>query len=109
MRKSVRKRHGEDVKFVIYVLWLIGHSERTVAKVVNLRTKQVAGIIHRSEYAGRAFMTDAIRTEKLKELADIRMEDGAPLDGGLLDRVEFTIIPTGSDRAAAGPLRRLLG
>ncbi|UDF29345.1 UNVERIFIED_ORG: hypothetical protein LHK14_17805 [Roseateles sp. XES5] len=108
MKKSVRKRHGEHVKYTVCVLWLIGYTERTIAKVVSLRTKQVAGIVGRSEYAGRATMTDAIRTEKLKELVSIRMEDGVPLDAGLLDRVEFKIIPLGTARAAS-PLRRLMG
>lgn len=105
MRKKVRTRHGDRVKYAACVLWLIGHSERAIAAVLGLRTKQVAGIIGRSEYAGRAFMPEEIRTEKLKELQDIRFEDGKALDGGLLDNVEFAILP-GSSRLRPGPLRR---
>ncbi|MDB5552108.1 MAG: hypothetical protein JWL86_2092, partial [Rhizobium sp.] len=42
MRKPTRKRHNDSAKYVIYILWLIGHSERTIAKVVNARPKQVS-------------------------------------------------------------------
>lgn len=108
MRKSVRKRHSDSVKYVVCVLWLIGHSERTIAGVLSLRRKQVAGIITRSDYAGRSTMTDHERAEKLKELRDIRFDEDYPLDGGLLDRVPLTIIPLGST-IAPGPLRRRLG
>lgn len=96
------------MKYIVYVLWLIGHSERTIAQVLCLRSKQVAGIVGRSEYAGRSFMSDAERAEKLKELEEVRFEDGKPLDGGTLDRVEFRILPVG-ERALKGPLRRRLG
>ena len=107
MRKTVRSRHNDPVKFVAYVLWLIGHTESTIAKVLCLRRKQIAGIIGRSEYKGRAFMTDAERAEKLKELEEVRFEDGVALDGGMLDRVPFVILPIGT-RALVGPLRRKL-
>lgn len=105
MRKLVRRQHGDRVKYVAYVLWLIGYSERTIALSLSLRTKQVAGIIGRSDYAGRKFMSDDERTEKLKELESIRLEDGDPLDDGMLDRVPFQIIPLGS-ASKPGPLRR---
>lgn len=106
MKKSIRKKpHSDPVKYVAYVLWLIGHSERAIGVVLNLRRKQVAGIIARSEYAGRSFMRDGDRKEKLKELEDIRFEEGVSLDGGLLDNVQFQIIPL-SGAALKGPLRR---
>lgn len=50
-------------------------------------------------------MADGERREKLKELEDIRFEDGVPLDGGLLDNVQFRIMPV-SGAALKGPLRR---
>jgi hypothetical protein len=105
LRKLTRKQHGDRVKYVAYVLWLIGYPERTIALALSLRTKQVSGIIGRGGYGGRAFMTDQERAEKLKELEDIRMEDGEPLDDGMLDRVTFKIIPLGS-AGKPGPLRR---
>ena len=105
MKKTVRRRHADPVKFVIYVLWIIGHSERTIAKVVNVRPKQVAGVVGRSEYSGRSFMSDDQRREKLKELESVRMEDGIPLDAGMLDRIKFEIMPMGAAKAA-GPVRR---
>ncbi len=105
MRKTVRRQHGDPVKYVTYVLWLMGYSEGTIAKTLSLRRKQVAGIITRSEYAGRSAMTDHDRSEKLKELQEVRYEDGVPLDGGMLDRIGFEIMPA-AKTALPGPLRR---
>jgi len=108
LRKAVRTRHDDRTKYVVYVLWLIGHSERTIAQVLSLRRKQVAGMIARSEYTGRSFMTEAERAEKLKELEDIRFDDGVSLDGGLLDRVQFRIQPL-CPTVLKGPMRRRMG
>jgi hypothetical protein len=108
LRKSVRQQHGDPVRYVACVLWLIGYSERAIATVLSLRTKQVAGLISRSEYAGRSFMSDEQRTEMLKELESIRMEGGVPIDGGLLDRVPFSILHLGA-ASRPGPMRRRLG
>lgn len=105
MRNTIRSQHDDRVKYVACVLWLIGYTERTIALALSLRTKQVAGIIGRSEYAGRSKMTDQDRREKLKELESIRLHDGEPLDGGMLDRVPFVIVPLGST-GKPGPLRR---
>jgi hypothetical protein len=101
----VRRRHDDAAKYTAYVLWLIGHSEGTIAKALSLRRKQIAGMIGRSEYANRSAMTDADRTEKLKELQNVRFYEGVPVDGGLLDRIEFRIIPAGLV-ASNGALRR---
>ncbi|TBG20625.1 hypothetical protein U8P76_10735 [Rhizobium johnstonii] len=84
--------HQDQAKYVAYVLWLIGYSYATIGKVLQLKRSQVGGIIDRSEYAGRSSMTAAQRAAHLKELQEIRFEDGRPIDGGLLDRVAFTII-----------------
>lgn len=105
MRKIIRQRHGDRTQYIACVLWLIGHTERTIAQVLSLRTKQVAGIIGRSGYAGRASMADSERAEKLKELETLRYDDGKAVDEGLLDGVKFTIVPLGTSRHA-GPLRR---
>ncbi|MCV9960769.1 hypothetical protein OIU34_02555 [Pararhizobium sp. BT-229] len=93
------------MKYVTYVLWLIGYSEGTIAKALCLRRKQVAGMISRSEYSRRSAMSDHDRSEKLKELQRVRFEDGVPLDGGMLDRVHFQVIPAARS-ALSAPLRR---
>ncbi|PZU18955.1 MAG: hypothetical protein DI589_23010 [Shinella sp.] len=87
-----RQKHGDRERYIAYVLWLIGYPHSTIAKVLCLRKKQVGGIIDKSEYANRAALTIARRTELLKELEDVRFDDGKPLDGGLLDRVEFKVM-----------------
>ncbi|MGO8313541.1 hypothetical protein [Rhizobium ruizarguesonis] len=57
--------------------------------MLQLDRSQVGGIIQRSEYAGRTSMSRAQRAALLKELEEIRFEDGKPIDGGVLDNVEF--------------------
>jgi len=84
-------KHGDRERYVACVLWLIGHSFTTIGKVLALSRSQVGGIINRSGYAGRSEMSCARRAALLKELEEIRFEDGRPLDGGLLDRVPFVI------------------
>ncbi|KQT96985.1 hypothetical protein [Rhizobium sp. Leaf453] len=86
-----RRRHLDREKYVAYVLWLIGHSYGTIGKVLHLKRSQVGGIIARSEYAGRSQMSRATRAALLRELQEVRYEDGQPLDGGLLDRVPLEI------------------
>jgi hypothetical protein len=108
LRKIIRHRHDDRTQYIACVLWLIGHTERTIAQVLSLRRKQIAGIIGRSGYAGRSAMTDVERAEKLKELEELRFDDGASLDGGLLDNVAFAIIPVGTT-ALRAPLRRKMG
>lgn len=105
MRKVIRQRHDDRTQYVASVLWLIGHSERTIAQVLSLRTKQVSGIIGRSGYAGRKTMPDAERLEKLLELKELRFDGDVSLDGGLLDNIAFDILPIGS-AVRRGPLRR---
>lgn len=100
-----KRRHDDAQKYVIYVLWLIGHSERTIARTLGLRTKQVAGIISRSEYTGRSSMSDQEREILLGELREIRFEDGVPLDGGKLDKIPWEIRTLGESQLR-GPLRR---
>lgn len=81
--------HLDQARYVACVLWLIGYSYETIGKVLHLKRSQVGGIIARSEYAGRKSMTAAQRAAYLKELKEIRIEDGRPIDGGLLDNVLF--------------------
>lgn len=94
---------------MIYVLWLVGFSQRAIAASMRLRTKQVSGILENSPgYACRADMSDARRTELLAELIAIRVgEDGTKIDGGMLDRVSLKLRPL-DGRQSRGPLRRKL-
>ena len=100
-----RRRHADPEKYMIYVLWLIGHSLRSIAITLQMRTKQVAGIIDRSEYKNRSIMTDQERRTLLGELKEVRFEDGVPLDGGRLDRIKWDLLPLGTTQMR-GPMRR---
>ena len=100
-----QKRHADPDKYVCYVLWIIGHSERTISIVTGLRRKQVAGIIGRSDFKNRAAMTDKERRIHLRDLEEVRFEDGVPLDGGRLNRIKWELIPSQS-KQIRGPLKR---
>ena len=100
-----KRRHTDPDKYVIYVLWLIGHSERSISFVMGFRLKQIAGIIGKSDYSNRSAMTDQERRNLLQELRDVRFEDGVPLDGGKLDRIAWDLLPLGK-RQLRGPLKR---
>lgn len=100
-----RRRHGDATRYCVYVLWIIGYSVRSIAIILGLRTKQVAGIIAKSDYSNRSAMTDQERKLVLADLEDIRNDDGAPLDGGLLDKIKWEILPLGKVQLR-GPVRR---
>lgn len=102
-----RFRHDDRTIYVVYVLWIIGYSQRAIAVALRLRSKQVAGIIHNSGvYRDRAAMTDSERAQRLSDLRAIRFdENGTPLDGGALDKIPFALRPL-TGRQAQGPLRR---
>lgn len=101
------RRHDEATRYSVFVLWLIGHPESSIALFLGLRRKQVAGVIADSEYAGRASMTDSTRAAKLQELVAIRFLAGPkPLDGGLLDKVPFEIKPLAARQRRAAGRRR---
>ena len=100
-----KRRHGDAEKYMVYVLWLIGYSERSIAIILEMRTKQVAGIIGRREYKNRSAMTDQERRILLDELREIRCEDGVPLDGGRLDKISWDLRPLGESQLR-GPTRR---
>lgn len=103
--KVPKKRHTDPDRYVIYVLWIIGYSERTIAHVMGFRTKQVAGIIGKSDFKNRSAMTDQERRMLLLEMAEIRIEDGVKLDGGRLDRIAWELLPI-EGKQLRGPLRR---
>ena len=99
-------RHPERTRYIVYVLWLVGFSQRAIATATGLRTKQVSGIIEGSIYKDRAAMDDAFRQRCLSDLKAIRFdEQGKALDGGALDRIGFRIRPLDA-RQSRGPLRR---
>lgn len=93
-KRAAAAPHSDRTVYVAWVLWLIGMSEAKIATVLLKRRKQIAGLIGRSPYANRSGMSDAERQRHLDVLAGARFgEDGAPVDGGLLDPVPMRIIP----------------
>ncbi|CDN92519.1 hypothetical protein [Agrobacterium tumefaciens] len=90
-KAPIRKWHGEREKYVACVLWLIGYPDSAIGRLLLMKRSQVGGVITRNGYAGRSSMTIAKRNELLQELEEIRMEEGQPLDGGLLDRIPFKV------------------
>lgn len=87
-------KHSERTNFIVWCLWLIGFSERSIGQVTGLRRKQVSGLVGRSPYSNRSAMSDEDRQEKLYELLQIRVqEDGSTLDDGVLDKIPMKIIP----------------
>lgn len=85
-----RYTHDDAIRYTVYVLWLVGYSQRAIGAALRLRKTQVAGIIANSPYKGRALMERAELLQHLADLKDIRMDDaGAPLDGGRLDKIAF--------------------
>lgn len=91
-KAPTRKWHGEREKYIACVLWLIGYPDSAIGRLLLMKRSQVGGIVTRNGYAGRTSMTIAHRNELLKELEEIRMEEGQPLDGGLLDRIPFRVM-----------------
>jgi len=93
-KRGARAGHRDATIYIVWVLWLIGFSENSIAKVLTLRKKQVAGLVGRSPYTNRSEMGDPEREAALKALLSARIdEDGRPLDGGILDRIPMKIIP----------------
>ncbi|QPC87100.1 hypothetical protein GA830_10375 [Mesorhizobium sp. NBSH29] len=105
-----RQVHADRTIYIVYVLWMIGHSHRTIAAALGMRSKQVAGIIHNSKvYRGRAAMTDDERRQHLEDLRVIRAgDDGQTIDNGALDRIPFKVRPLKA-RQGRGPLKRKVG
>lgn len=86
--------HSSGVKFTAYALWLKGHSMPMIAHWLGVRTKQVAGIIARSDWPNRSAMSDEERQQALDELKQIRLDkNGASLDQGLLNKFVWKIEP----------------
>jgi hypothetical protein len=89
-----KTKHSDSSIYVVWVLWLIGMSEKKIGLVASKGGKQVAGIVSRSPYANRSAMSDDQRQKALDELASVRIgEDGKKMDGGILDRIPMKIIP----------------
>lgn len=88
-------KHADGVVYTVWVLWLIGMSLTSIGAATLKRRKQIAGIIARSPYTNRSAMTDEERQQAIDELIAVRHceNDGAAMDGGILDRIPLTIIP----------------
>jgi hypothetical protein len=85
--------HTEPSKYVVYVLWIIGHSMGTIERVTGKKRKQIAGLVARSPWPNRSKMTRAERQAALDALRRIRLEDGVPLDRGKFDNLDWRVIP----------------
>ena len=104
-----RMRHSDRDCYTVYVLWMIGYPARAIGSALGLRTKQVAGIIHNSEYKSRATMTDEEIRAVLADLERNRYdEQGWPIDGGRLDCIKFTPRPL-TGRQQRRPSKRKVG
>ncbi|GHB33917.1 hypothetical protein GCM10007094_23550 [Pseudovibrio japonicus] len=96
-----KSKHSDATLFIVYAMWLKGHTEATTALAAGLQSKkQVAGIIARSPWKDRAGMGDAARQEQLEELKQIHLdEDAGELRcGGRLKDFEWTIEPLCKDQ-----------
>jgi hypothetical protein len=91
--KPVQRRFSDREKYEVYVLWLIGFSASSIASVVGIDRKKVLNMVNRSDYAGRSAMSDDQRRAFLRELQEIRFEDGISIDGGKLDRIRWELLP----------------
>ena len=91
--KAPQRRFTDREKYETYVLWLIGFAASSIASVVGIDRKKVLNMVNRSEYAGRSAMSDDQRRAFLRELQEIRFEDGVPIDGGKLDLIRWDLLP----------------
>lgn len=91
--RAPQRRFSDREKYTVYVLWLIGFSASSIASVVGIDRKKVLNLVNRSEYAGRSLMSDAQRKEFLRELQEIRFENGVAIDGGRLDKIRWELLP----------------
>lgn len=85
--------HSESDKYVVYVLWVRGHSLTTISRWTRKGVKQLAGIVTRCPWKNRSAMTDQQRQVALNELRAIRMVDGEKLDKGGLDGIDWKVLP----------------
>lgn len=90
-----RRRYTEKDQFVVVALWLAGFTASTISRTYGFRRSQILGIVNRSGFEARSSMTDHERQAELNLLRDYRIADdsGAPLDGGLLRRFDWCIMP----------------
>ncbi len=88
------KTYTEAERYIAWVMWVVGFSEKSIAVSLGIRRKQVAGLVNRSPYPNRSAMSDAERQAALNDLLSMRTgEDGKPIDGGRLVNVPTTIVP----------------
>lgn len=96
-----KSKHSDATLFIVYAMWLKGHTETTTARAASLQTrKQVAGIIARSPWKDRAGMGDRKRQEELTNLMQIHMNEdiGKLRCGGRLEKFVWTIEPLCNDQ-----------
>jgi hypothetical protein len=100
-----RRRHSDAAKYIAIVFWTAGYSASTIANIMGLRRAQALALVQKAGVIERATAADDERRRLLQELKEIRFEDGAALDGGVLDRFEWQIVPLADGRKRR-PARR---
>ncbi|KZL17654.1 hypothetical protein PsAD2_02990 [Pseudovibrio axinellae] len=96
-----KSKHSDATLFIVYAMWLKGHTEAITARVAGLKTKkQVAGIIARSPWKDRAGLGDVARQDELTKLRQIHYDADAKQFrcGGRLRNFEWSIEPLCSDQ-----------
>ncbi|MGH0004510.1 hypothetical protein ACQU0X_30970 [Pseudovibrio ascidiaceicola] len=96
-----KSKHSDATLFIVYAMWLKGHTETTTARIAGLKTKkQVAGIIARSPWKDRAGLSDQARQVELSNLKQIHFDDdaGKLRCEGRLKEFDWTIEPLCSDQ-----------
>lgn len=90
-----RRQQPDRVKFIVYALWLTGHSVGGIARALGLRRTQVMGLVRKSDWPNRSMLSDQKRQAELNLLREIRIDDdsGVALDGGKLRNFDWRVRP----------------
>ncbi|MDO6963982.1 hypothetical protein [Rhizobium alvei] len=89
---ATRRRHSDDVKYIVAVMWTAGYSAGTIGRMLGMSSKRALNLAQKQNLIDRATASDEDRQKLLNDLQAIRCEDGAPLDGGRLDKFDWKVI-----------------
>lgn len=93
-----KPKHADPTRYMVWVLWLCGHSQTAIAEALTLRRKQVAGIVDRMvgpplELKKREAMTWDERRALVEEMRAWRDDEGRPFCRGRLKPAHFKVLP----------------
>ena len=95
--------HADSTKYCVYVLWLSGFSTPSIACWTGLSEGQVRGLVGRSPWHDRQHIALNERQRLLDDYRAVRLgEDGAAIDGGLLDGIDW--VSRHGDAAHGAPI-----